>query len=123
MICSSRFTEKEVNVHGGIIHFTVMDHDLMWSNDFEGEAFLEIAKLPGIPHESAHDNRPFDELKQIELALTHPKGSLQERFREKKIPLVVFLAIPSRIIEILEQRATDKTAAEFVRQRRETESQ
>ena len=81
MICSSRLTEKEANVHGGIIHFTVMDHDLMWSNDFEGEAFLEIVKLPGIPHESAHDNRPFDELKQIELALTHPKGSLRERER------------------------------------------
>ena len=48
----------------------------MWSNDFEGEAFLEIAKLPGIPHESAHDNRPFDELKQIELPLTHPKGTV-----------------------------------------------
>lgn len=70
----SRLTEKEVNYCGGIIHFTVMDHDLMWSNDFEGEAFLEITKLPGVPHETVHDNRPFDELKQIELSLTHPKS-------------------------------------------------
>lgn len=46
----------------------------MWSNDFEGEAFLDISKLPGIPHDSNHDNRPLDELKQIELPLTHPKG-------------------------------------------------
>jgi hypothetical protein len=47
-----------------------MDHDLMWSNDFEGEAFLEISKITGI----YNDNRASDELKQIELALTHPKG-------------------------------------------------
>lgn len=55
---------------GGYIHFTVMDHDLMWSNDFEGEAFLDISKISGINN----DNRPLDELKAIELALTHPKG-------------------------------------------------
>jgi hypothetical protein len=63
-------TEKECNISGGIVHFTVMDHDLMWSNDFEGEAFLEISKITGI----YNDNRASDELKQIELALTHPKG-------------------------------------------------
>jgi hypothetical protein len=34
-----------------------------------------------------------------------------------------FLALRSRIIEILEQRSTDKTAVEFVRRRRETENQ
>lgn len=66
----SRLTEKECNLVGGIVHFTVMDHDLMWSNDFEGEAFLEIWKITGINS----DNRAIDELKQIELALTHPKG-------------------------------------------------
>jgi len=57
-----------------------MDHDLMWSNDFEGEAFLEISKLSGIPNDSNSDNRPLDELKQIELSLTHPK-SLREKFQ------------------------------------------
>jgi hypothetical protein len=56
-----------------------MDHDLMWSNDFEGEAFLEISKLSGISNDSNSDNRPLDELKQIELSLTHPK-SLREKF-------------------------------------------
>ncbi|UJR38386.1 hypothetical protein I4U23_031055 [Adineta vaga] len=69
-----RLTEKESNLSGGVIHFTVMDHDLMWSNDFEGEAFLDMSKVFGIPHESNSENRPLDELKQIELALTHPKG-------------------------------------------------
>ncbi|UJR07768.1 hypothetical protein I4U23_012051 [Adineta vaga] len=96
-----RLTEKECNQAGGIVHFIVMDHDLMWSNDFEGEAFLEISKITGLNH----DNRVIDELKQIELALTHPK------------------AFRSRIIEILEQRINDKIAMDFVRRRRETENQ
>ncbi|CAF1576139.1 unnamed protein product [Adineta ricciae] len=100
-----RLTEKECNLSGGVIHFTVMDHDLMWSNDFEGEAFLDMSKVIGIPNESNSENRPLDELRQIELALTHPK------------------AVRSRIIEILEIRTSDKVAAEFVRRRRETENQ
>ncbi len=70
----SRLTDKECNLSGGIIHFIVMDHDLMWSNDFEGEAFLEISKLPGIPNDTNNENRSFDELRQIEISLTHPKG-------------------------------------------------
>lgn len=74
LLLFSRLTEKESNLSGGVIHFTVMDHDLMWSNDFEGEAFLEISKLAGIPHENSSDARPLDELKQFELALTHPKS-------------------------------------------------
>jgi hypothetical protein len=117
----SRLTEKECNLSGGVIHFTVMDHDLMWSNDFEGEAFLEISKLAGIPNDSNNDNRPLDELKQIEIPLTHPKGSKEIRI-SKKI-YFYFLAVRSRIIEILEQRVSDKTAIEFVRRRRETEKQ
>ena len=51
----------------------------MWSNDFEGEAFLEISKLSGIAHESNAENRSLEELKQIEISLTHPKGSKKLR--------------------------------------------
>ena len=43
----------------------------MWSNDFEGEAFLEISNIRGINN---NDNRSLGELRQIELTLTHPKG-------------------------------------------------
>jgi hypothetical protein len=78
----SRLTEKECNLSGGVIHFTVMDHDLMWSNDFEGEAFLEISKLSGIPNDSFNDNRSLDELKQTELCLTHPKGLNKQKKKE-----------------------------------------
>lgn len=69
--CSSRLTEKDCHFISGYIHFIVMDHDLVWSNDFEGEAFLEISKISGINH----DNRVLDEMKLFELALTHPKSS------------------------------------------------
>jgi hypothetical protein len=117
---SSRLTEKEATMTGGIIHFTVMDHDLMWSNDFEGEAFLDMSKVPGIPHESNHDTRLFDELKPFELSLTHPKGLFCMSMSSSSC---LNLAIPSRILEILEQRTNDKTAIEFVRRRREVENQ
>lgn len=95
----------------------------MWSNDFEGEAFLEISKLPGIPNDTNNENRSLDELRQIEISLTHPKGSKKnwKKFKEKKF--FVFLAVRSRIIEVLEQRVSDKTAIDFVRRRRETEKQ
>lgn len=86
----SRLTEKECNLSGGIIHFTVMDHDLMWSNDFEGEAFLEISKLAGIPNETNNDNRPLDELKQIELSLTHPKSLIKNETNILKFNLIIF---------------------------------
>ena len=46
----------------------------MWSNDFEGETFLEISKLPGISSNSTNNSGHLAELKQIELVLTHPKG-------------------------------------------------
>ena len=83
----SRLIEKECNLFGGVIHFTVMDHDLMWSNDFEGEAFLEISKLPGIANDSTNDNRSFDELKQIEMPLTHPKGTKKKK---NQIEIILF---------------------------------
>lgn len=100
-----RLTEKECQGAGGIIHFVVMDHDLVWSNDFEGEAFLQINKLPGIFLEQSNENRVADEFKQVELALTHPK------------------AVRSRIMDVLEYRTNDKIAMEFVRRRREEEKQ
>lgn len=98
-------TQKEVQTAGTIIHFIVMDHDLVWSNDFEGEAFLEINKLSGISVEQSNENRTVDELKVFELALTHPK------------------AVQSRIMDVLEYRTNDKIAMEFVRRRREEEKQ
>lgn len=94
----------------------------MWSNDFEGEAFLEISKLPGVINDSNNENRSVDELKPIEISLTHPKG-LRKRKNSFDCFGISLLVVRSRIIEILEQRISDKTALEFVRRRRETEKQ
>lgn len=55
-----------------MIHFTVMDHDLMWTNDFEGEAFMDLLSIPGL-HGDLGDGG-FQDLKQIELWLMQPKS-------------------------------------------------
>ena len=57
---------------GVTLHFTVMDHDLMWSNDFEGEAFVELASIPGVKSDLAETS--FKDLKLYELWLIQPKG-------------------------------------------------
>ena len=57
---------------GNVIHFTVMDHDLVWSNDFEGEAFLELQSLPGVRTDLGEGG--YKDLKYTELFLTRPKG-------------------------------------------------
>ena len=95
----------------------------MWSNDFEGEAFLEILKLSGISNDSNNEIRSLEELKQIEISLTHPKGSNKEYCIHFLDLFFLLLAVRSRIIEVLEQRISDKIAIEFVRRRRETENQ
>ena len=50
-----------------------MDHDIMWSNDFEGEAFIELSQVPGVKSELGDS---LADLVPIELYLTHPKGIL-----------------------------------------------
>ena len=57
---------------GNVIQFTIMDHDLMWTNDFEGEAYLELCQVPGVRddlNENEHKSLPT-----IELYLTNPKS-------------------------------------------------
>lgn len=55
-----------------MIHLTVMDHDIVWTNDFEGEAFIELTTVPRFKGESADTN--YKELKYSELTLIRPKG-------------------------------------------------
>lgn len=57
---------------GTIIHFTVMDHDLVWTNDFEGEAFLELNSLPGVHGDLGQNG--YKNLKYVELPLIRPKS-------------------------------------------------
>ena len=61
-------------VPGTVIHFTVMDHDLMWSNDFEGEAFIDLSTVPGLRGELGDGG--YRDLKIFELNLLHPKSKI-----------------------------------------------
>ncbi len=63
---------------GNVINFTVMDHDLVWSNDFEGEAFLELYSVPGIRNELGDCG--YKDLKYIELNLIRPKSNIFNLF-------------------------------------------
>ncbi len=59
--------------NGNVVHFTIMDHDIFMSNDFEGEACLELNQLPGIKTElnMSETNSPT----VFELFLTNPNGN------------------------------------------------
>ncbi|VDK43292.1 unnamed protein product [Anisakis simplex] len=74
-----------------IVHFVVMDHDFLRSNDFAGEAFLDLAEVPGIGTAAG------SALRQFNLILIHPSK------REK----------PSTAV--LSSRKDDKDAQDFVR--------
>ncbi|XP_022652561.1 BAI1-associated protein 3-like isoform X4 [Varroa destructor] len=71
--------------------FTVMDHDMMTRNDFEGEAFLPLTQIPGVNGgENIRNITPMD------LPLLQPK--------EK-----------NEILGALEARQWDRDAQEFVK--------
>uniref|UniRef100_A0A158Q3A8 C2 domain-containing protein n=1 Tax=Dracunculus medinensis TaxID=318479 RepID=A0A158Q3A8_DRAME len=74
-----------------MVHFTVMDHDFLRSNDYAGEAFLELADIPGFSSTAGST------LKQFNLILIHPS-------KKENAP-----------IEILSSRKDDKIAQEFVK--------
>ncbi|XP_055382640.1 BAI1-associated protein 3 isoform X2 [Condylostylus longicornis] len=82
-----------------MIAFTVMDHDVLTSNDFAGEAFLALGTIPGVADYSTSVEN-FHGLKHVELPL------LQQH--DKNHP----------ILQILESRTTDKLAIDFVRKQK-----
>jgi BAI1-associated protein 3 len=56
-----------------MILFTVMDHDVLTSNDFAGEAFLSLHNIPGVDdNNTSIDN--FHGLKTVDLCLMHQKN-------------------------------------------------
>jgi hypothetical protein len=71
-LLNSKISEKMCLQKGNVINFTVMDHDLVWTNDFEGEAFLDLYSLPGIRTDLGEGG--YKDLKYVELNLIRPKG-------------------------------------------------
>ncbi|PAV70519.1 hypothetical protein WR25_19405 [Diploscapter pachys] len=74
-----------------MIHFTVMDHDYLRSNDFAGEAFLELADVPGFAASGGTT------LRQFNLILIQPVSNSKD------------------IVEVLTSRKEDKEAIEFLK--------
>ncbi|XP_063228828.1 BAI1-associated protein 3 [Bacillus rossius redtenbacheri] len=92
-------TLEQCRAEGAMILFTVMDHDVLTSNDFAGEAFLALGSIPGVAdNNSSIDN--FHGLKAIDLVLMHQKN--------KNHP----------ILQTLETRVGDKVAQDFVKKQK-----
>lgn len=54
-----------------MILFTVMDHDVITSNDFAGEAFLSLNSIPGVLAPLPHDINAID---RVDLILMHQQN-------------------------------------------------
>ncbi|XP_025193246.1 BAI1-associated protein 3 isoform X2 [Melanaphis sacchari] len=80
-----------------MILFTVMDHDVITSNDFAGEAFMSLNSIPGVLAPLPHDINAID---KVDLILMHQQN--------KGHP----------ILHTLEARHEDKVAQDFVKKQR-----
>ncbi|GFT35584.1 protein unc-13 homolog D [Nephila pilipes] len=85
-----RISSDLLHREGAGLCFSVMDHDMVTKNDFEGEAFLPLCN---IPEASSEENK---DMKLIELCLMHPNDK-------------------NEIILALAARTWDKDAQEFVK--------
>lgn len=77
---------------------TVLDHDTLRSDDFEGEAFLSLKAVPGV---GGGQNNPTPA--QIRLPLMHPKPNSENT------------------LKLLEARKGEREAQAFVKLRRQRE--
>uniref|UniRef100_A0A669CGR9 Unc-13 homolog D (C. elegans) n=1 Tax=Oreochromis niloticus TaxID=8128 RepID=A0A669CGR9_ORENI len=99
---------EQCQAHSACLVITVLDHDTLRSDDFEGEAFLSLRSIPGVVKESKGDGlslQPNDVPAQIRLPLMHPKPN------------------DNNILRLLESRKGDREAQAFVKKRRQREKQ
>ncbi|CAG5125590.1 unnamed protein product, partial [Candidula unifasciata] len=87
---------------GATIVFTVMDHDLVFQNDFGGEAFLPLADVHGV---SGEEVSGYDALSITSLPLILPKVS------------------DHGALDVLKKRTWDSKAQEFIKKRSKIEQQ
>ncbi|KAM7382119.1 hypothetical protein PAMA_012811 [Pampus argenteus] len=95
---------------GACLVVTVLDHDTLRTDDFEGEAFLALKSIPGVAgrREAAADgldSQPDAIPAQIRLSLMHPKPN------------------DDGILRLLESRRGEREAQAFVKKRRQREKQ
>lgn len=67
---SSSVTSQQLKRKGATLVFTVMDHDYVFQNDFAGEAYMDLAEVPGATGEMITG---WDALNIVSLKLMHPK--------------------------------------------------
>lgn len=76
LLCRSLVSLEQCQAHSACLVITVLDHDTLRSDDFEGEAFLSLRSIPGVAKESKGDElslQPNNVPAQIRLPLMHPK--------------------------------------------------
>ncbi|XP_069563579.1 protein unc-13 homolog D isoform X1 [Brachyistius frenatus] len=93
---------------GACLVVTVLDHDTLRTDDFEGEAFLPLKAIPGVAGGCKGDGlglQPNPVPAQIRLPLMHPKPNADS------------------ILRLLESRRGEREAQAFVKKRRQREKQ
>lgn len=63
----SLVTPEQCEVTGACVLLTVFDYDTLLSNELEGEAFLDLADVPGLKDDTVTN------IPQKRLPLSHPK--------------------------------------------------
>lgn len=58
--------------------FTVMDHDMMTRNDFEGETFLSLSSVPGV-----NGGENISNIAPIDMPLLQPKEKSEHLLSNK----------------------------------------
>uniref|UniRef100_A0A3B1KK43 Unc-13 homolog D n=1 Tax=Astyanax mexicanus TaxID=7994 RepID=A0A3B1KK43_ASTMX len=94
-------TLEQCQSPGACLVVTVLDHDTLRTDDFEGEAFLSLKAVPGVAGGGAPDPTPA----QIRLPLLHPKPNSETT------------------LKLLEARRGEREAQAFVKLRRQRERQ
>ncbi|XP_041830237.1 protein unc-13 homolog D [Melanotaenia boesemani] len=98
----------QCQAHGACLVITVLDHDTLRTDDFEGEAFLALKAIPGVSgakQEEELSSQPDAVPAQIRLPLMHPKPN------------------EDSILRLLESRKGEREAQAFVKKRRQREKQ
>ncbi|XP_051878181.1 BAI1-associated protein 3 isoform X2 [Pristis pectinata] len=95
-------TEEMCSNNIACIHFTVMDHDWLSTNDFAGEAVLLLQEIHGFQKPAIAGG--IKNVSPVFLKLTHPD-----------------LSVMKPIMKILEGRTGDKEAQDFVKIMKEME--
>ncbi|XP_028263625.1 protein unc-13 homolog D isoform X2 [Parambassis ranga] len=98
---------EQCQAQGACLVITVLDHDTLRTDDFEGEAFLALKAIPGVAGEKKDvlGSLPVPEPAQIRLPLMHPKPN------------------EDSILKLLESRKGEREAQAFVKKRRQREKQ